>query len=88
MSYLVDFVENQIKWHYQSDVVNRLLCYLHQDVIPRTGNNFDELVEIARVAKPWNALAYEYKPFVEKLKAKIIEQRGEESSQELIRKFI
>lgn len=87
MSRLADFIESQIKNHSDSRSVDAILNYLNSDIIPNIGNNFDELITIAKVAKPWRALCYYYKPFVESLKAKIIEQRGEIDGQILINKF-
>lgn len=86
-SYLVRFIDEQVKNCRDSDSVNKILNYLTREIIPITGNYFDELVEIAIVAKPYYALCYDYVPFVVKLKEKILEQRGEIDSEALIKKF-
>lgn len=86
-SYLVQFIEQEVQRN-NSDSINRILGFLHSEIIPKTANYFDELVEVAIVARPMYSLAWNYKPFIERLQTKIIEQRGIEDGQLLINKFM
>lgn len=80
------FLEHQVA-NKQSDAINQICFFLESEIIPNTGNYFDELIEIAKICKPMYAYAWYYKVFVEKLKAKILEERGEEDGSILIAKF-
>lgn len=85
-SYLVGFLEKQVEYN-RSDCINIILHHLYVNVLPNTRNYFDELIEVAKVCKPMNALAWYYQPFVEQLKKQIMAERGEDGGPLLIRKF-
>lgn len=84
--YIQQLIEEQGSSYFSEDVLSDILIFLTDDVIPDTGNYFDELVRIAEMTKYIdNPPAQQFR---NALYMKIAEERDVDGAGLLIKKFL